>query len=117
MRSIINIMHKKRIDKIEGDLLMEFLSVDMNFHLTIMELAGNRMALKLITDAHMRNRIFGHLCLCHDLDHVKYTLSVHLSIVKAIANHESDTAYKLLYEHIELSMAEALEVMDEKYYE
>jgi DNA-binding GntR family transcriptional regulator len=117
MKSIINIMHKKKIDDIQGDLLVKFLAADLDFHLTIMKLAGNRTALKLITDAHMRNRIFGHLCRYRDLNHAKHTLSVHSNIVRAIANHESDAAYKLLYEHIELSMTEALEVLDEEYYE
>ena len=117
MKSIINTMQKKKIDDIEGDLLVKFLSADLDFHLTIMKIAGNRMALKLITDAHMRNRIFGYFCRYRDLDHARQTLSVHSSIIKAIGVHDADTAYKLLYEHIELSMTEALEVLDEKYYE
>ena len=117
MKSIINTMQKEKIDDIEGDLLVKFLSADLDFHLTIMKIAGNRVALKLITDAHMRNRIFGYLCRYRDLDHAKQTLSVHSSIVKAIGDHDSDTAYKLLHGHIELSMKEALEVLDEKYYE
>ena len=117
MKSIINTMQKKKIDGIEGDLLVKFLSADMDFHLTIMKLAGNRTALKLITDAHMRNRIFGYLCRYRDLDHARQTLSVHSNIVKAVTEHDADAAYKLLYDHIELSMTEAIEVLDEKYYE
>lgn len=117
MKSIINAMQKKKVDKIEGDLLVKFLGADLDFHLTIMKLAGNRMSLKLITDAHMRNRIFGYLCRYRDLDHARQTLDVHSSIVKAIADHDADAAYILLCEHIELSMTEALEVLDEKYYE
>jgi DNA-binding GntR family transcriptional regulator len=72
------------------------------------------MALKLIADAHMRNRIFGYLCRYRDLAHARQTLEVHSSIVKAIADHDADAAYKLLREHIELSMTEALEVLDER---
>ena len=117
MKSIINTMQKKKIYDIESDLLVKFLSADLDFHLTIMKIAGNRTALKLITGAHMRNRIFGYLCRYRNLDHARQTLSVHSSIVKAIANHNSDSAYKLLCEHIELSMKEALEVLDEKCYE
>jgi DNA-binding GntR family transcriptional regulator len=117
MKSIISTMKKKKVDDIEGNLLVKFLAADLDFHLTIMKLAGNRTALKLITDAHMRNRIFGYLCRYRDLDHAWQTLNVHSSIVKAITDHDSDTAYKLLYEHIELSMNEALEVLDENYYE
>jgi DNA-binding GntR family transcriptional regulator len=117
MKSVINTMQKKRIDRIEGSLLAEFLSVDMDFHLTIMKIAGNRTALKLITDAHMRNRIFGRLCRHRDLDHARHTLEVHSRVVKAVADHNSEAAYKLLYEHIELSMQEALEVLDEQYYD
>ena len=117
MKSIINTMQKKKVDDIEGDLLVKFLAADMDFHLNIMKIAGNRTALKLITDAHMRNRIFGFLCRYRDLDHAKQTLNVHSSILKAIADQDPDKAYKLLYEHIELSMTEALEVLDEKYYE
>ena len=117
MRSIINTMQKKKVDKIEGDLLVKFLNADLDFHLTIMKIAGNRMALKLITDAHMHNRIFGYLSRYRDQDHARQTLSRHSSIVKAIGVHDADAAYKLLYEHIELSMTEALEVLDEKYYD
>jgi DNA-binding GntR family transcriptional regulator len=117
MKSIINTMQKRKIDDIEGDLLVKFLAADIEFHLTIMKLAGNRTALKLITDAHMRNRIFGYLCRYRDLDHAKQTLSVHSKIVRAIADHDADAAYKLLSDHIELSMTEALEALDEKYYE
>jgi len=117
MKSIINTMQKKKIDDIESDLLVKFLSADLDFHLTIMKIAGNRTALKLIIDAHMRNRIFGYLSRYRDQDHARQTLSRHSSIVKAIGVHDADAAYKLLYEHIELSMTEALEVLDEKYYD
>ena len=117
MKSIINTMQKKKVDEIEGDLLVKFLAADLDFHLTIMKLAGNRMSLKLIADAHMRNRIFGYLCRYRDLNHTRQTLDVHSSIVKAIAEHDADAAYNFLCEHIELSMTEALEVLDEKYYE
>ena len=114
MKLIINDMQKKKIDDIEGDLLIRFLDADQDFHLTIMELAGNRMALKVITDAHMHNRIFGFLCKYRDLDHAKKTLTRHSNIVKVITDHDPDTAHKLLYEHIELSMTEAIEVLDEQ---
>ena len=116
MKSVITTMQKKKVDNIEGNLLVKFLNADLDFHLTIMRLADNRMALKLITDAHMRNRIFGYLCRHRDLAHAGGTLNVHSSIVKAIADHNADAAYKLLREHIELSMTEALEVLDEKDY-
>ena len=117
MRSVINTMQKKNIDEIDGDLLVKFLSADLDFHLEIMKIAGNRIALKLITDAHMRNRIFGYLCRYRDLDHARQTLNVHSDIVKAIADHDADKACKILEQHIKLSMTEALEVLDEKYYE
>ena len=116
MRSVINTMRKKKVDNIEGNLLVKFLNADLDFHLAIMRLADNRTALKLITDAHMRNRIFGYLCRHRDLAHARQTLDVHSSIVKAIAAHNADAAYKLLREHIELSMTEAIEVLDEKCY-
>lgn len=115
MKSVIGTMRKEKIDEIEGDLLTTFLAADMDFHLTIMKIAGNRMALKLITDAHMRNRIFGYLCRHRDLDHARQTLAAHSAIAKAVGDRNPDTAYKLLYEHIELSMKEALEVLDERY--
>ena len=117
MKSIIKTMEKKKLDDIEGELLVKFLSADLDFHLTIMKIAGNRMALQLITNAHMRNRIFGYLCRYRDLDHARQTLNVHSNIVKAITDHDSDAAYRLLCEHIKLSMTEALEILDEKYYE
>lgn len=116
MKSIINDMQKKKINEIEGNFLTKFLSADLAFHLCIMKIAGNHMAMKLITDAHMRNRIFGYLCHYRDLQHAKQTLSAHSSIIEAIEDQDSDAAYKLLYDHIELSMKEALEVLDEQYY-
>ena len=115
MKSVIDTMQKAKADRIEGDLLMEFLTADMDFHLTIMEIARNRAALKIIADAHMRNRIFGCLSRHRDLDHAKQTLAVHSAIVRAVRDHDSDRAYRLLHEHIELSMEEALEVLDEQY--
>lgn len=117
MRSVIKAMQKKNTDEIDGDLLVKFLSADLDFHLEIMKIAGNRTALKLITDAHMRNRIFGYLCRYRDLDHAGQTLNIHSDIVKAIADHDAEKACKILQRHIELSMTEALEVLDEKYYE
>ncbi|MCK5173627.1 MAG: GntR family transcriptional regulator [Planctomycetes bacterium] len=116
MKKIIVTAQKKKLDVIKGDLLTRFIIADMDFHLNIMKIAGNRTALKLITDAHMRNRIFGYLSRYRDVNHAKQTLARHLSILKAIGDHDSDKAYKLLYEHIELSMNEALEVLDEQYY-
>ncbi|KAA3656435.1 MAG: FCD domain-containing protein, partial [Calditrichaeota bacterium] len=63
------------------------------------------------------NRIFGHISKHRDLQHAKETLSAHSEIVKAIEQRDADTAYNCIYSHIKLSLNEALEVLDDQFYE
>lgn len=64
--------------------LMKFQDADLNAHALILEVAGSHLALRIVSNAPFRNRIFGDDTHRRDLAHVRRVLRLHGRLTRAI---------------------------------
>ena len=88
-----------------------FHSLDLAFHMTIIEASRNRRMLKVVGDSHILTRIFQADRHAFRLDILETTQSEHEAIADAIRKHDGNTAHEMMQRHIrnslELTLTEA----------
>jgi len=93
---------------LEGPALRDFLGADLEFHMTIIEAAGNRRLTKLAADSHAHARIFAADRLTHDADLLDEATRQHRAIYEALARHDGEEARRQVALHIERSLERTL---------
>lgn len=93
---------------LEGQPLRDFLGADLEFHMTIIEAAGNRRLTKLAADSHAHARIFAADRLTHDVDLLDEATRQHRAIYEALARHDGEEARRQVALHIERSLERTL---------
>ena len=108
MRNAIHTMRDSRSDILEGEPLRQYLAADLTFHMVILSAARNPLALKIVADSHVRNRVFG--CYSHrrDLHNVAWAWLVHARIARALRRRDARAAKHWMSKHISNSCRAAL---------
>lgn len=112
MHDIIRKLRTKKRQTLEGAYLVKFLSDDLSFHLLLMKAAGNRLAIKIVTNAYQRNQFFGHHSHRRDLHHLAWVWRHHAKIERAIRRGDTEAARFWLRAHIARSLRDALSAFD-----
>jgi DNA-binding GntR family transcriptional regulator len=112
MYAIIISLRTKQNPTLEGPHLVTFLSDDLSFHLLLMKAAGNRLAIKIVTNAYQRNHFFGHHSHRRDLHHLAWVWRHHAMIERAIRRGAPDAARRWMTAHIARSLRDALAAFD-----
>jgi DNA-binding GntR family transcriptional regulator len=94
---------------LSDDGMRRFLAADMSFHLLLINAAGNRHIMKLVSDSHVMSRIFSTERQEHTLDIVRAAFQIHSDIFEAVASADANKAAALMVRHIRQSLCEALE--------
>ncbi len=81
-----------------------FHALDLAFHMTLLEAAGNRRMLKVVGDSHILTRIFQADRHAFRLDILETTQSEHEAIAAAIRNRDASTAEEAMRLHIRNSL-------------
>lgn len=88
-----------------------FHALDLAFHMTLLEAAGNRRMLKVVGDSHVLTRIFQADRHTFRLDILEATQLEHEAIAAALADRNAEGAEEAMRHHIrnslELTLAEA----------
>lgn len=88
-----------------------FHTLDLAFHMTIIEASRNRRMLKVVGDSHILTRIFQADRHSFRLDILETTQAEHEAIAEAIQNRDGTTAEEAMRRHIrnslDLTLAEA----------
>ncbi len=88
-----------------------FHALDLAFHMTLLEAAGNRRMLKVVGDSHILARIFQADRHAFRLDILETTQAEHEAIAAAVGRRDADAAEEAMRRHIrhslELTLAEA----------
>ena len=113
MHDIIVKMRKKKQTVLDGQPLIAFLSADLSFHLLLLQAAGNRLALKIVSSAYQRNQFFGHHSHRRDLNHLAWVWMHHAKIERAVRRGDARGAKHWLKAHITRSLADALAAFDQ----
>jgi len=113
MHKIIMTLRSKNQPILEGAPLVAFLTADLSFHLLLLRTAGNRLALKIVTNAYQRNQFFGHHSHRRDLHHLAWVWRHHAKIERALRRGDAERAAFWLHAHIARSLADALAAFDQ----
>lgn len=105
-------LEKSGVKMLDENLTREFLEADMLYHHSIMQAAGNVYAMKIVSTGQIRNRAFGYRSHFRDLAHIKRVFSIHTKIIKALRRGDGKVAGRFMGQHINQSMAEAVEAFD-----
>lgn len=81
-----------------------FHALDLAFHMTLLEAAGNRRMLKVVGDSHILTRIFQADRHSFRLDILETTQSEHEAIAAAVKNRDADAAGEAMRRHIRNSL-------------
>jgi DNA-binding GntR family transcriptional regulator len=112
MRDAIRLFRDSKALAMDGPALRQYLTADLAFHLLLLRAAGNRYALKLIGDVHVRSAIFGYRSHDRDLHHVARTWLFHARVARAVRQRNGRAAQLWLERHMRASLRGALEAFD-----
>lgn len=87
-----------------GEPLAEFLEADLNFHMTVIEAAGNTRLTKLAADGHILSRIFGTERFGHSKQLLVEAEAHHQAIFDALKHRNTSLAAQTVAEHINRSL-------------
>ncbi len=91
-----------------GERLKRFVTADMAFHRLILQSADNRLALKIVTEGHLRSRVFGLWSHERDLHHVAWVWLAHARIAMAIQQRNPADARRWMEKHVRDSLHDTL---------
>jgi len=92
----------------DGELTDRFLHVDLQFHLAVLEVAGNPKIMDMVHDCKILIRVFGHVPVEHDLRLMSNTYRQHSSIVRSIRGRDPEAARNAMTRHIQAACAAVL---------
>ena len=114
MHAAVSAFRDSGDEVLDGELLKSFLTADLAFHLLLLKAADNQSALKIVSDAHVRNRVFGYQTHRRDLHHLTRAWLVHARIVRAVRQQNPKRACYWMRRHIRSSLRDALIAFDQK---
>lgn len=97
-----------------------FHALDLAFHMTLLEAAGNRRMLKVVGDSHILTRIFQADRHSFRLDILEATQAEHESIARAVNSRDGAAAADAMSRHIrnslDLTLAESAPVTGDRWW-
>ena len=112
MLAAIHSFRRSRAATMEGVALRRYLLADLAFHLLLLRAAGNRYALKIYSDVHIRSAIFGYRSHQRDLHHLAHVWLHHARVARAVRLRHAAAAQRLLEKHMQSSLDAALAAFD-----
>ncbi len=112
MRAAITAFRNAGTGLMEGAPLRRYLLADLAFHLLLLRAAGNRHALKIYSDVHIRSAIFGYRSHQRDLHHLAHVWLQHARVARAVRLRHAEAAQRLLEKHMQSSLDAALAAFD-----
>lgn len=105
-------MARAKLERLEGQMLRDFLATDMAFHTVLIHAAGNHRIACIVRDFHVMTQLFGTQRLIHDKQIVAEACRFHAQILAAIQHGDARAARDAAAEHIRVSLAHTLENLD-----
>jgi DNA-binding GntR family transcriptional regulator len=112
MRAAVTAFRNSGAAIMEGAPLRRYLLADLAFHLLLLRAAGNRYALKILCDVHIRSAIFGYRSHQRDLHHLAYVWLDHARVARAVRQRDAAAAQRCLEKHMQASLEAALAAFD-----
>ena len=94
------------------DLADRWVMADAGFHMTVLRAAGNRRALKIVSELRVMAQIFGQRKQERPQDDLDLICQQHRSIIAALREGDSETARKVMIDHIHRGCETAIAAYD-----
>lgn len=99
--------------ELDAEQMRRFVQIDMNFHATLVRAAANRRILKVFADTRLLLNIFAMRRKGHTVAVLENVYRYHREVLNSVVRKDSQTARRLLGEHIRVSKQERLLEYDE----
>ncbi len=90
-------------------------SLDARFHLTLLEVAGNRQMLEAFEGVRVKTHIICHRFHEKPLADLSRTIGDHRAVIECVSRGDGELARRLLNEHIQKGCELALDFYDQQY--
>ena len=102
-------------DALETAELDTWRSLDARFHLTLLEVAGNRQMLEAFEGVRVKTHIICHRFREKPMADLSRTIGDHQALIDHITSGDGESARRVLSEHIQTGCELALEFYDQQY--
>jgi len=92
--------------------MRRLMSADLAFHLILLQRAGNRRLVSIVTNLRLLGQVFGTQRQLHDLDVVKEIGRQHRAVLKAVVAGDAEAARASMLEHLATSRRRAVDGFD-----
>jgi len=99
---------------LEGDLLQEFLDVDLEFHQLIVEASGNRYLSKIVEDTRLLVRVFTSTFWRYDRQKLAEANRFHQRLLDALRAQDTEAARIATVEAMRVAKRNALQAWDQQ---
>jgi len=107
-RELVKTVRDARRETADRQTADRFHSLDLSFHMTIIEASGNRRMVKTVGDSHILTRIFDANRHDFEVDILETTLADHEAIFQALEKRSSAKSSKAMAQHIINSLSQTL---------
>jgi DNA-binding GntR family transcriptional regulator len=104
---------KSDAPRLDAEQMKRFLQIDIDFHTTLVRAAANRRILKVFADTRLLLNIFAMRRKGHTVAVLNDVYRYHHQVLESVIKKDSQTARRLLGEHIRVSKQERLLEYDE----
>jgi len=101
-------------EQLDEKQMTRFEAADIGFHTYILQAAGNRRSLRIVSSLRSLIRIFAMRRTGHDTESLNRIHADHCKMIEAIESHDSATAASVAMAHIEASQRARLEQFDQR---
>lgn len=91
----------------------EWMMADVHLHLTLLRAAGNRRALKAVSDLRVMTHVFGHRVAERQVDDLERICRQHRALFDALRQRDAAAARAVLVEHLRTGCQHALDGYDQ----
>lgn len=91
----------------------EWMMADVHLHLTLLRAAGNRRALKAVSDLRVMTHVFGHRLAERQLSDLERICRQHRALLDALRQRDAGAARAVLIEHLRTGCQQALDGYDQ----
>jgi len=92
----------------------QFLANDLDFHLDILQGAGNERMMQLVHDFKLMTRVFSHVPVAHNLGIIARSYRHHVAVLKAIKQHDGVLATEWMARHISIARQHVVAGFDDQ---
>jgi DNA-binding GntR family transcriptional regulator len=111
---LVQELRKSGRDQLDEEQMIRFEAADIGFHAYILQAAGNRRSLRIVSSSRSLIRIFARRRTGHDIESLNRIHADHCELMQAIEAHDAARAAAIAAAHVEASQRARLDEFDQR---